>query len=76
MLTITISNTYLLRWSIKGYPDYAITTCKKVVHKKKAKLVKQVLNNGTLGYKLNGKFLSLKEINKLCEIIKVSSCPF
>lgn len=60
---ITITIKIILR--IKNYPDYGFGIDKCLYNIKRCKKIKQIYNNGCIGYKLNSKFVSLKNIKPL-----------
>lgn len=52
-------------WFIKGYDDYGFGIDKSLYNLKRYRKLKQVSNNGTIGYILKSKFISLKNIKPL-----------
>ena len=62
-MTINISIDII--WSIIGVEGYGFGNDKKCYNTKRCKSIKQVMNNGTIGYKFHGKFYSLKKIKPL-----------
>lgn len=75
LLMNTISINYQLKWRIKDTPYY-ITICKKVVNNKTGRFKKKSVNNGVIGYWIGRKFVGLKQLNLMCEVIKKDKCPF
>lgn len=74
-MTITISTTYTLEWYIPD-TDYYFTKCGRCFNVKRSKEVRRILNGGSAGFTINGKFESLKSIrSKLIKIEEVV-CPF
>ncbi len=71
----TISINYTLKWHIKD-TSYYITTCKKVVDVKSGRVKKKCVNGGMVGYWIGRKFVSLKNMNSICEVVKKDKCPF
>ena len=72
MNTITI--TYTLYWQLKSYPEYQFTKCKKCFNIKTGKQIKQVSQNGCIGYNIKGKFKSLFYLRS--QIQKIEDSPF
>ena len=66
----------VLKWQIKDNPNYKITACKKVVNTHRGKIVKCVLNGGSIGWWIAGKFIAKSKINKHVELIKKEIIPF
>jgi hypothetical protein len=72
----TITVTYTLYFTLKDYPEYKFTKCKKCFNTKTGRLIKQVTNKGSIGYNIRGKFRSLSQLkNQLVKITK-DKCPF
>lgn len=72
-----ISITYALVWQIKGFEYLKISRCKKVFNTKTNRMLKQVINGGSVGYWLNSKtFKTTKQINALSIKIDDIYCPF
>ncbi len=71
----TISITYQLKWRIKDTP-YCISECKKVFNNKTGRIKKKTVHNGTVGYWIGRRFLSLNQINDLSVKIEKQICPF
>lgn len=66
----TISIQYSLKWEFKYYPNYKITSCKKVVNCKTGKIKKQCLNGGSIGYWISKTFIPKSKLNDHIELIK------
>lgn len=62
-------------WYIKGYDDYGFGTDKSLYNIQRCRKVKQVYNNGSIGYILNSKFVSLKKLKPLLYHMK-TKLPF
>jgi hypothetical protein len=74
---ITITYRLKLVWKIKGYSDYAFAEDKELYNIKRQKKVKKIYNNGSIGYILNGKFITLKNLKTLISKYENTSiCPF
>ena len=67
---------YELKWVIKDHPEYAITTCKKVINTHRGTIVKKTLNGGSIGWWIAGKFIAQNKINNFVELIKNDKLPF
>ena len=72
----SVSIKYSLKWRFKNQPQYAVTECKKVVNMRNNRLLKQVLNGGSIGYWIGGKFITISKINGMVELIKEEKLPF
>ena len=72
----TITVTYTLYFCLENYPEYQFTKCKKCFNVKTGRRIKQVSQNGCIGYNIRGKFHSLSKLRN--EIIKITKdkCPF
>ena len=56
-------------WQFKNATHYKVTKCRKVINCQTCKIIKQCKSGGSIGYKIAGKFYSLKSINNHIEII-------
>lgn len=72
----SVSIKYSLKWRFKNQPQYAVTECKKVVNMRNNRLLKQVLNGGSIGYWIGGEFVAISKINGMVELIKEEKAPF
>ena len=72
----TISVNYTLIYEIDFAQNYRWTKCKKCFNIKTGRQIKQVYNNGCIGYNINGKFYSLYKLKKHIQKIKNIDCPF
>ena len=73
----TISINYTLVFELKNYPEYKFTKCKKCINSKTSRIIKQVYNNGCIGYNIRGKFKSLHSLrNQLIKIKQKEQLPF
>lgn len=72
----TITLTFKIQWRITGHDDYAIVDHNLLVNVKRGRIVKQVMNGGSIGYCLNGKFYTLSKLRPLLVKPKVSNIPF
>ena len=68
MQRITISCT--IKFVLDFTPNYCWILDNKCYNIKTGRFIKQVLNNGSIGYIINGKFMSLKELRKHIKKIK------
>jgi hypothetical protein len=72
-----ISKNYDLKWQIKFAPNYKFSTCKKLFNTKTRREIKKIVNGGSIGYCINGKFYSLTFLkNKIEKIVQKEYCPF
>lgn len=67
---------YTLKWVFKNSPQYAISTCKKVINTDRGTIVKKTLNGGSIGWWIAGKFIPQSKVNNYVELIKYDSVPF
>lgn len=72
----TISITYTLKYQLKFADNYQWTVCNKCFNVKTGRRIKQVYNNGCIGYSIKGKFHSLKYLRTQLEKIPKMECPF
>jgi len=72
----TISINYTLIWQFKESPIYQMTRCKKVININRGKIVKCVLNGGSVGGWIAGKFIPKSKINDKVDLIPKTKCPF
>jgi len=76
MKSIRLSVIYSDKWRLKGYENYSITSCGKIINTKRNKELKKCFKGYTAGYNIGGKFMTLKRINKLSYIPKKIKLPF
>ena len=72
----TISITYPLIFEVSFAPHYKFTKCKKLINCRRAKEVKKIMNGGSIGYCIESKFYSLKNLRKYLQKIKIQDMPF
>ena len=73
---IRLSITYSDKWRVRGYDNYAITKCGKIINTKTGRILKLCMKGYTKGYNIGSSFMTLKTINKLSYIPKEIKCPF
>jgi len=72
----TITITYTIKFRVDFAPEYVFNNHKECFNAKTGRRIKQVYNNGSIGYVFRGKFYSLKNLRKhLVKPVKVQ-CPF
>lgn len=71
-----ISVNYSLIWQHKDQHHYKFTRCKKCFNTKRGKQIKMVLNGGSLGFWISGKFETLSKLRLNVEKIKNTNYPF
>jgi hypothetical protein len=71
-----IQTDYRLKWQFKDHPNYAITTCKKVINTYRGTIVKKTLNGGSIGWWIGGNFIPQSKVNNHVELFKTTECPF
>lgn len=76
MEKITVSKTYSLKWFISGAEHYKVSPCGKVFNCQRGKEIRRVVNGGSVGYCISGKFISLPHLRKRLRIIIKSNLPF
>ena len=72
----TISVKYTLKYELLFASEYKWTDCGKCFNCKTGRQIKQVYNNGCVGYSIRGKFYSAKYLRTKIIKIKKSDCPF
>jgi hypothetical protein len=72
----SISATYTLKFELKFAPEYKWTKCGKCFNVKSGRQIKQVYNNGCIGYSIKGNFKSLKYLRTQLIKIQLITCPF
>ena len=72
-----LSKNYDLKWQITFAKNYQFSECKKLFNIKTRREIKKVLNGGSIGYCINGKFYSVTFLRSHIEKIpKKEYCPF
>lgn len=72
----TISINYALKWQIKGNEKYKWSTCGKLFNTHRGRMKKKVVNGGSVGYWIGGKFFTLANLRSQLELIPKQDCPF
>lgn len=67
---------FLVKWQFKEYPNYKISTCKKIINCRTGKIIKCTKNGGSIGYYINSVFFKKSDINKHIEVIPKNKVPF
>ena len=75
-MKILISNSYVLNWELKDYPNYKFSECGKCFNTKTNREIKKILNGRSIGYCIKGRFKSLSTLRKQLVKIKDIECPF
>ena len=71
-----ISITYTLVWEVKDYEEYKFSSCGKCFNTKRGTELKKVMQGGSIGYNVRGKFITLKTLRlRMVKISNVDS-PF
>lgn len=76
MTNISLSINYDAKWQIKGCDNYVVTQCGKVFNIQRGKVIKRVVKGYSVGYNINGKFITLTNLRKKLEKIPKLDCPF
>jgi hypothetical protein len=71
-----ISVTYTLKYRLKFANHYQWSDDKNCFNAKTGRRIKQVYNNGCIGYSINGKFYSIKYLRTQLELIPKEYYPF
>lgn len=66
----SISINYTLKWQFKNFTHYKITTCKKVINCRTKKIKKACMNGGSIGYWIEGIFITKSKLNEHIELIE------
>lgn len=74
--SITIVNTYELKWTLSFAPEYQFTKCGKCINVKRGKEVRKILNGYSVGFCIKGKFYTLEKLRKSLTKIEDKICPF
>jgi hypothetical protein len=67
---------FIVKWQFKDYPNYKVSTCKKIINCKTGKIIKCTKNGGSIGYFINSKFFKKSDINNHIELIPKIKTPF
>lgn len=72
----SLSISYSLKWVVKDNDNYCMTPCRKLVNIKRGRIVKCVLNGGSIGWWVGGNFVAKSKMNSKLELIKENKTPF
>lgn len=72
----TISVNYSLKWQLKFAPHYKWSKCGKLFNTKTGRIIRKVVNGGSIGYWICEDFYTLIELRKHLELIPKNNCPF
>jgi len=73
---ITISKNYDLIWHIDFANEYQFTKCKKLINTHRCIEVRKIVNGGSIGYCIRGKFYSLTYLRTHLQKITKQQIPF
>ena len=73
---MVVHKTIKIVWLISDSPDYGIGEDKRMYNTKTGREKKQCLNNGSIGYWIGKKFLSLTSLRPKLYKPKKDFCPF
>ena len=73
---ISIPTNYDLKWSIIGYPNYMVTDKGVIINIKTYKVLRRVINGGSIGYWFGKEFKTLDSIRPLLQFVTKQCCPF
>lgn len=71
-----ISTRYDLKWQLNFAPQYKFDDKGNCINTKTERKIKKTLCGGSIGYCINGKFMSCKSLRSRLVKIKVEYCPF
>ncbi len=74
MKTFTV--TYTIKYELSTSPEYVWNNYNECFNLKTGRRIKQVSNNGAIGYNIKGKFRSLKSLRSLLRKPKIIKTPF
>ncbi len=60
-----LSLIHISKFGIRGFDDYYFTVNNKLFNNKTNRFSKKVVRNCSVGFNLNGKFITLKNLNPL-----------
>jgi hypothetical protein len=65
---------FIPKWSIYGHDNYYFTTGKKLYNTKTNRVIKKVVKGGySVGYVVDGKFITLKKLKLIIKKVKNES---
>ncbi len=65
---------FIPKWFLINHPDYYFTTDKKLYNSKTNRIIKKVVKGGySVGYVIDGKFLTLKKLKPLIRKVERKS---
>lgn len=73
METLYFTTKHMVKWQLRDYPHILISEDRKLFNFKTQRVLSQHLKGSTIGYKIENKFLSLKQINE--QAVKVNLKP-
>lgn len=77
MKTISISNSYNLKWQIKFATHYKVSSDRQIINCKTGRIIKKTISGGySIGYWISKRFIPINKLNEFCEKIKDESIPF
>jgi len=72
----TISITYTIKYVVSFAPNYVFTEHDECFNSKTGRRIKQVYNNGSIGYNICGKFYSVSKLRKYLVKPNKETTPF
>lgn len=70
-----ISIKYDLKWQFKNATHYKMTPCRKIVNTRTGRILKCVLNGGSIGWWIGDKFVVKSKVNEFVELIPTQRPP-
>lgn len=74
--TYNISENYAVFWQLDFDDKYQFTKDGVCINSKTGNIIKRVLKDRCVGYRINGKFMSLTKLRKYLIKVKEPKCPF
>lgn len=76
MINYRHTTTYVLEFQLSFADDYKWTKCGKCINTKTDRMIRKVINGGSIGYWIKGDFYSVNTLRKSLEKIKTINLPF
>lgn len=69
----TVSIKYDLKWQFKNATHYKMTPCRKIVNTRTGRILKCVLNGGSIGWWIGKDFIPKSKVNESIELIPIET---
>ncbi len=70
------SKAYNIKWRIKFAHYYQFTECGKLINKRSGRMIKKTFSGNSIGFYVQGKFYTLKNLRPQLELIPKQETPF